>query len=216
MLETPQKTLESLVVFGEVARSRLLFTRCAYANATRRSAYLLAVARQLKTELNDYLEQAEAWQHAYGQLDHRLRGYYQHCLGEPLAGSRFETCSAEAADLDVARRRLDDDAAPLQRRNQQLTAAVTQYRAEVRDSDAETVETRQDYTQAIQGYARWLAEAYALSAAPAVKPYASKSGCPVVAAPPQPLDAMLPLGDGLLDCFRKITGMQRGMGGESE
>ena len=207
-LDAPHKTLESLITLGEAARSRLLSTQCAYENAARRSAYLLAVGRQLKADLSDYLGRAEAWQQAYGRLDRRLRDYYQRCLGEPLDNSRYQECTAENAALDTERTQLDTDAAPLQQPNQELTAAVIKYRADLQASLLESEQTRQDYTQANQGYAQWLVQAYALSVTPAVQPYAGKNGCPAVAEPPQTPDAMLSLGTGMLDCFRKITGGQ--------
>src|SRR5690348_1778819 len=80
-LDAPHKTLGSLVDLGEAARGRLLSSQCAYGNAAKRSAYLLAVGRQLKADLSDYLGSAEAWQQAYGRLDQQLKDYYQRCLG---------------------------------------------------------------------------------------------------------------------------------------
>lgn len=206
-LAAPHKTLESLVSSGEAVRERLLSSQCAYENATRKSAYLLAVGRQLKAELSDYLERAEAWQQDYGRLDRRLKDYYQRCLGEPLEGSRLQECSAENARLDAERQQLNAAAAPLQQRNQELTDAVTKYRTDLQASELDGEQTRQSYTIAMQDYVRWLAEAYALSASPDMKPYAAKNGCPVVTEPPQGVEAMLPLGESLLDCFRKLMGL---------
>ena len=208
-LAAPHKTLESLLALGTAARNRLLSTQCAYENTTRKSTYLLAVGRHLKAELSDYLDQAVAWQQAYGRLDRRLRDYYQRCLGEPLDGSRFEECTAENTGLDAERQQLNEQAVPLQQRNQELTAAVTKYRADLDGAKLESEQARQDYTGATQDYARWLTQAYALSATPAVEPYALKDGCPVVAEPPQTVEAMLSLGNGLLDCFGKIIGLGR-------
>ncbi|HLW73805.1 MAG TPA: hypothetical protein VKT74_01915 [Gammaproteobacteria bacterium] len=205
-LAAPHKTLESLVSLGEAAQGRLLSTRCAYANATRRSDYLLAVGRELKADLSDYLGRAEDWQQAYGRLDRRLRDYYQHCLGEPLDDSRYQACTAESAGLDTERKQLDDAAAPLQARNQELTAAVMKYRADLQGSLQESEQTRQDYSQAMQDYGRWLVEAYALSVTPPMHPYAAQYGCPTVAEPPGTPEAMLSLGSGMLECFRKIAG----------
>ncbi|HEV2109893.1 MAG TPA: hypothetical protein VGT99_00955 [Gammaproteobacteria bacterium] len=205
-LAAPHQTLESLVSQGEEAENRLQSARCAYENSARRDAYLLATGRQLKADLSDYLGRADAWQQAYGRLDRRLRDYYQHCLGEPLDDRRYQDCTAENAGLDAARTQLNDAAAPLQARNQELTAAVTKYRADILDSQLESAQTREGYTQATQGYARWLVQAYALSVTPAVQPYAGKNGCPAVAEPPQTPEAMLSLGTGMLDCFRKIMG----------
>ncbi|HEU5398723.1 MAG TPA: hypothetical protein VFV77_05550 [Gammaproteobacteria bacterium] len=207
-LAAPHKTLESLVILGESVRSRLLSTRCADENAGRRSAYLLALGRQLKDDLTDYLGRAAAWQQDYGRLDRRLLAYYRRCLGEPLDGSLYRSCTAENAGLDAERWRLDAAAAPLQQRNQELTAAVMKYRADAQSSRLESDQTRQDYTQAMRDYGRWLAEAYALSVTPAVQPYAGKADCPAVAEPPQDPEALLALGSGLLDCFGKITGLQ--------
>lgn len=207
-LDAPHKTLETLLTLGEAAGGRLLSARCAYGNSTRRSAYLLAVGRQLRADLSDYLGQAEAWQQAYGRLDRRLQDYYWHCLGEPLDGSRFEACSAENTGLDAARQQLDVAAAPLRQRNQELTAAVIKYRADIQGAALEAGQTQQDYRQAMQDYGRWLAQAYALSGAPAVQPYAVQHGCPAVAEPPRTPEAMLSLGSSLLDCFRKILGLR--------
>lgn len=206
-LAAPHKTLESLVSVGEVVRDRLMSSQCAYENATHKSAYLLAVGRQLKAELSDYLEHAEAWQRDYGRLDRRLKDYYQHCLGEPLEGSRLQECSAVNAGLDAERQQLNAAAAPLQQRNQELTDAVTKYRTDLQTSELDGEQARQDYTTAMQDYARWLAEAYALSASSDVQPYAAKNGCPVVTEPPQGVEAMLALGESLLDCFRKLMGL---------
>lgn len=206
-LAAPHKTLESIVSVGEVVRGRLLSSQCVYENATRKSAYLLAMGRQLKAELSDYLERAEAWQRDYGRLDRRLKDYYKQCLGELLEGSRLQECSAENAALDAERQQLNAAAAPLQQRNQELTDAVTKYRTDLQTSEFDGEQARQDYTTAMQGYARWLAEAYALSASSDVQPYAAKNGCPVVIEPPQGVEAMLPLGEGLLDCFRKLMGL---------
>lgn len=205
-LAAPHKTLESLVTLGEAARSRLLYTQCAYGNATRRDGYLLALGRQLKADLGDYLGRAEAWQQGYGRLDRRLRDYYERCLGEPLEDARYQACTAESAGLDMERQQLDDAAVPLQQRNQELTKAIMKYRADVLDSRLESEQTRQDYTQATQDYANWLVQAYALSVTPDVRPYARKDGCPTVAEPPSSPEAMLSLGSGMLDCLRKITG----------
>ena len=205
-LDAPHKTLGSLVDLGEAARGGLLSSRCAYGNAAKRSAYLLAVGRQLKTDLSEYLDSAEAWQQAYGRLDQRLKDYYQRCLGEPLDAARFQACTAESASLDRERQELDAQATPLQQRNQGLTAAVIQYRADVRDSERASEQTRQDYTRAMQDYGRWLVQAYALSVTPAVQPYAGEAGCPAVVEPPETPEAMLSLGGGLLDCFAKILG----------
>lgn len=205
-LDAPHKTLESLVALGSLARERLLSTQCAYENAGHHSTYLLAVGRQLKDDLTDYLRRAAAWQQDYGRLDRRLLDYYQRCLGEPLDDSRFETCTTENAGLDAERQRLDAAAAPLQQRNQQLTAAVIKYRADVQSSRLESEETRQDYAQAMRDYGHWLVEAYALSITAAVQPYAGKAGCPAVIEPPEAPEAMLTLGSGLLDCFSKIMG----------
>lgn len=204
--DASHKTLESLVAEGKLARERLLSTQCTYGNTARRSDYLLAVGRQLKAELSDYLQQAEAWQQAYSRLDRELRDYYQRCLGEALDGSRYQVCVTENVGLDAARQQLDDQAAPLQQRNQELTAAVTEYRGALADAQQESAQARQDYIGATQGYGRWLAEAYALSASPAVQPYAAQDGCPVLAEPPQSPEAMLSLGNSLLDCFSKIMG----------
>ncbi|HEV2212221.1 MAG TPA: hypothetical protein VGS99_02630, partial [Gammaproteobacteria bacterium] len=192
-LDAPHKTLESLVALGSLARGRLLSTQCAYENAGHRNTYLLVVGRQLKDELTDYLGRAAAWQQDYGRLDRRLLDYYQRCLGEPLDGLRFETCTKENAGLDAERQRLDAAAAPLQQRNQELTAAVTKYRGDLADAQQESAQVRQDYTGATQSYGRWLAEAYALSASPAVQPYGAKDGCPVLAEPPESPEAMLSL-----------------------
>ncbi|HEV2332930.1 MAG TPA: hypothetical protein VGV16_07180 [Gammaproteobacteria bacterium] len=205
-LDAPHKTLESLMALGGLARGRLLSTQCAYENAGHRNTYLLVVGRQLKDELTDYLGRAAAWQQDYGRLDRRLLDYYQRCLGEPLDGPRFETCTKENAGLDAERQRLDAAAAPLQQRNQELTAAVIKYRADAQSSRLESDQTRQDYAQAMRDYSRWLVEAYALSVTPAVQPYAGKAGCPAVTEPPEAPQAMLTLGSGLLDCFRKIMG----------
>lgn len=206
-LNATHQTLESLVTLGEVARERLLSAQCAYGNGMRRRAYLLAVGRQLTADLSDYLGQAEAWQQAYGRLDRRLRDYYQRCLGEPLEGSRYQECAAENTSLDAERQQLNDQAVPLQQRNQSLTAAVTKYRGDLQASEIDEQQVSQDYTRAMQDYGRWLAGAYALSISPAVQPYAAREGCPAVSEPPQSVGAMLPLGDGLLGCFRKITGL---------
>lgn len=207
-LAAPHQTLESLVSQGEAAQSRLQSAQCAYENAERRSAYLLAAGRQLKADLSDYLGRADAWQLAYGRLDRRLRDYYQRCLGEPLDDRRYQDCTAENAGLDAARSQLNDAGAPLQQRNQELTAAVTKYRADILDSQLESAHTREDYGQATQDYGRWLVLAYTLSVTPALQPYAGRSGCPVVVEPPQTPEAMLSLGAGMLDCFRKIMGAQ--------
>lgn len=207
-LEAPHKTLESLVSLGAAAQGRLLSSRCRYENATRRSDYLLAVGRQLKADLGDYLGRAEDWQQAYGRLDRRLRDYYQRCLGEPLDDSRYQACTAESAGLDTQRRQLGDAAAPLQVRNQELTAAVFKYRADLQGALLESQQTRQDYTQAMQDYARWLVQAYALSITLDLRPYAVQNGCPAVAEPPETPEDMLSLGNGMLECFRKISGAQ--------
>jgi hypothetical protein len=206
-LAAPHKTLESLISLGEAAQGRLLATRCAYGNAGRRIDYLLAVGRGLKADLSDYLGHAEDWQQAYGRLDRRLRDYYQHCLGETLDTPRYQACTAESAGLDAERKQLDDAAAPLQQRNQELTTAVLKYRADLQGSLQESEQARQDYTQAMQDYGRWLVQAYALSATPTVQPYAVKGGCPAVLEPPETPDAMLSLGNSMLECFRKMTGV---------
>ena len=206
--ESSHKTLESLITLGEVAQGRFLSSKCAYENATRRSAYLLAVGRQLKADLSDYLGRAEDWQQAYGRLDRRLRDYYQSCLGETLDDSRYQACTAEDAALDTQRKQLDDAATPLQARNQELTAAVIKYRADIQGSLLESEQTRQDYTRAMQDYGAWLAQAYALSVTPDLRPYAGKDGCPTVAEPPVTPEAMLSLGNGMLECFRKISDPQ--------
>src|SRR5690242_9621584 len=87
VLAASHETLGSLVKAGQAARERLLSSQCEYGNSTRKSAYLLAVGRQLKAGLSDYLSRAEAWQQDYGRLDRRLKDYYQRCLGEPLEGA---------------------------------------------------------------------------------------------------------------------------------
>lgn len=207
-LEATHKTLESLVTLGEAAQGRLRYTQCTYENAARRNDYLLAVGRQLKADLSDYLGRAEDWQQAYARLDRRLRDYYQRCLGEPLDAPRYQACTAESAGLDTQRQELDTAAAPLQARNQELTAAVMKYRADLQGALLESEQTRQDYTQAMQGYGRWLAQAYALSVTPDLRPYAGRNGCPAVAEPPETPAAMLSLGNGMLECFRKMAGAQ--------
>ena len=54
-LAAPHKTLAALIALGETTQGRLLSAQCAYENAARKSDYLLAVGRQLKADLSDYL-----------------------------------------------------------------------------------------------------------------------------------------------------------------